>query len=478
LAQAVERAISSGEVGLLSNLESVIGSLSFAPAEQDARETPAMDFSCRQLTLLPLKARGRTRGVLSLGLGAVGRHFEVMHLSMAEDIASRAAIAIDNCLLYRAIRAADQRKNEFLAMLAHELRNPLAPILNSVEVMRAFPADGDKLEWARDVIDRQLHQLVRLVDDLLDVSRITRGKIHLKMERVDVRSVISAAVETSRPLIEYYRHEFSISQPSTPVWVNADVARLAQTISNLLNNSAKFTEEGGRISLEAEAQGSHIVFRIRDTGIGIPHDMLTSIFELFTQAHQTLDRTQGGLGIGLTLVRQLVELHGGSVQAYSAGPGKGSEFSVRLPIAAEAPEVRIPAVKAVQVREIVPQRILVVEDNVNSAEMLVALLQIEGHEVQVAHDGPIAVEIAREFRPGVILLDIGLPKMDGFEVARHLRSFAETRAATLIAISGYGQAADRQRSKDAGFDHHLVKPVDRKTLTSLLASCSSHQGIL
>jgi CheY-like chemotaxis protein len=200
--------------------------------------------------------------------------------------------------------------------------------------------------------------------------------------------------------------------------------------------------------------------------------------ELFTQAHQTLDRTQGGLGLGLTLVRQLVELHGGSVQAFSAGPGKGSEFSLRLPIAAEVPEVGVSVAKAVQVREIVPQRILVVEDNINSAEMLVALLQIDGHEVQVAHEGPIAVELARVFRPGVVLLDIGLPKMDGFEVARQLRSFPETREATLIAVSGYGQAADRQHSKDAGFDHHLVKPVDRKTLTSLLASCSRDQGTL
>jgi signal transduction histidine kinase len=475
LAQAVERAIASGEVGLLSNLEPIRGSLSLTRAEVTS-ETQAMDFSCRQLTLLPLKARGRTRGVLSLGLGTVGRRFESMHLTMAEDIASRAAIAIDNCLLYRAIRTADQRKNEFLAMLAHELRNPLAPILNSVEVMRAFPSDENKLEWARDVIDRQLHQLVRLVDDLLDVSRITRGKIHLKMERVDVRSIISAAVETSRPLIEFYGHELSISPPSTPIWVNGDVARLSQTISNLLNNSAKFTEQGGRISLEAEALGGQVVFRIRDTGIGIPHDMLVSIFELFTQAHQTLDRTQGGLGIGLTLVRQLVELHGGSVQAFSAGPGRGSEFSVRLPIAAAVPEMKVQAGKAVRMREIAPRRILVVEDNINSAEMLVALLQIDGHEVQVAHDGPIAVETARAFRPGVVLLDIGLPKMDGFEVARHLRSFAETREATLIAVSGYGQDADRQRSKDAGFDHHLVKPVDRKTLTSLLASCSPDQG--
>jgi CheY-like chemotaxis protein len=278
-------------------------------------------------------------------------------------------------------------------------------------------------------------------------------------------------------VIESCGHEFSISQPAIPIWINADVARLAQIISNLLNNSAKFTEKGGQISLAAEAQGSQVVFKVRDSGIGIPHDMLASVFELFTQAHQTLDRTQGGLGIGLTLVRQLVELHGGSVQAFSAGPGKGSEFSVRLPIAEEVHEVKVPAAKAVQVRDIVPRRILVVEDNINSAEMLVALLQIDGHEVQVAHEGPSAVETARAFRPGVVLLDIGLPKMDGFEVARRLRSFAETRDATLIAVSGYGQAADRQRSKDAGFDHHLVKPLDRKTLTSLLASCSPDQDI-
>jgi signal transduction histidine kinase/DNA-binding response OmpR family regulator len=476
LARAVEQAISSGNMALRNDMESIADSLVVTAAAQ-ATETQVQEAEllCRHLTVFPLKARGRTRGVLALGLGSVGRHFERIHLAMAEDIALRAAIALDNCLLYRDIQAADERKNEFLAMLAHELRNPLAPILNSIEVMRAFPSNPQKLEWARNIVDRQLRQLVRLVDDLLDVSRITRGKIHLKMGRVDVRSVIAAAVETSLPLIELYEHEFSIFEPPAPIWVNADVARLSQIISNLLNNAAKFTEKGGRISLQVETQGDQVLFLVRDSGIGIPQDMLANIFELFTQAHQTLDRTQGGLGIGLTLVRQLVELHGGSVQAFSAGPGTGSEFLVRLPVAAQPHEAPAPATTAMRARKVVPRRILVVEDNINSAEMLAALLQIDGHDVQVAHEGPIAVETARTFRPAVVLLDIGLPKMDGFEVARQLRGYAETREATLIAVSGYGQAADRQRSKDAGFDHHLVKPVDRKTLTSLLASFSRDQ---
>jgi len=355
-------------------------------------------------------------------------------------------------------------------MLAHELRNPLAPILHAVEIMRSFAGDGQKLEWARGVIERQLQQLVRLVDDLLDVSRITRGKIHFKRELIDACEVAAAAVETSRPLIDSCGHELIISQPPAPIWVRADFARLAQILSNLLNNATKFTEKGGRISLRVLTEGNEVVFRVRDSGIGIPQEMLSNIFELFTQAHHTIDRAKGGLGIGLTLVRQLVRIHGGSVQAFSAGPGHGSEFVVRLPLSAKAKNDIVSVVSDAKVPVIIPRRILVVEDNINSAEMLAAMLQLNGHEVRMVHEGVAAIDVARVFRPEIVLLDIGLPKIDGFEVARRLRAINETRDATLIAVSGYGQSTDRQRSKEAGFDYHLVKPVGGSVLTSLLAS--------
>ncbi len=297
---------------------------------------PPGDGLLRAAAVLPLVARGRTLGALTLAQGASGRRFGPADLALSEDLAGRAAVALDNARLYREVQEADRQKNEFLAMLAHELRNPLAPIRNAVQVLQADGASPEQQGWARGVIARQVQQMVRMVDDLLDVSRITRGKIALRTEPLDLASVVADAVESSRPLIQARRHELSVAVPPEPVRVEGDPARLAQVAANLLNNAAKYTEEGGHIWLSVERDGGEAVVRVRDNGVGIPAEMLPSVFEPFTQVDRSLDRSQGGLGIGLTLVRRLMELHGGRAEARSDGPGKGSEFTVRLPaLAAE-----------------------------------------------------------------------------------------------------------------------------------------------
>jgi signal transduction histidine kinase/DNA-binding response OmpR family regulator len=416
---------------------------------------------------LPLVARGRTLGVLALGLGPSGRRFGPDDLSLAEDLAGRAAIAIDNAGLYHDIQEGDRRKSEFLAMLGHELRNPLAPIRSAVEVLRRQGLDHPGLRTARDMIDRQVQLMVRLVDDLLDVARITRGKIQLRKEPVEMAAVAARAVETSRPLIDERRHALTVSVPDEPLWVAGDAARLAQVIANLLNNAAKYTEPGGRIELAVGRDGDCAVVRVRDTGVGLPPETLSSVFDLFTQVDRSLDRAQGGLGIGLTLVRRLVELHGGRVEAHSAGAGQGSEFIVTLPCLTDAPQ---PAAEPPPARVEAggPRRVLVVDDNVDGAESLATLLKLLGHEVHVAHDGPAALRATADVRPEVVFLDIGLPGMDGYEVARRLRRPGRNEA-LLVALTGYGQDEDRRRSREAGFDHHLVKPVDPAVLEELLA---------
>jgi CheY-like chemotaxis protein len=317
------------------------------------------------------------------------------------------------------------------------------------------------------VVDRQVRHLTRLVDDLLDVSRITRGKIRLQLAPLDVAGPVSAAVETSRPLIESRGHEFHLSLPPERVCVKADAARLSQVLSNLLNNAAKYTDQGGHIWLTVERDGGDVVFRVRDTGPGIPADVLPRIFDLFTQADQSLDRSQGGLGIGLTLVRRLVEMHGGSVQALS--PGQGSEFIVRLPALTDAHPTPAPSNgEAARPAGGGHRRILVVDDNADSADTLAMLARLDGHEVWTAHTGAAALEAARAVRPEVVLLDIGLPGMDGYEVARRLRDGAAGGPLLLAAVTGYGQEADRNRSRQAGFDMHLVKPVEPEVLRRLL----------
>jgi PAS domain S-box-containing protein len=373
-----------------------------------------------------------------------------------------------------ALREADRRKDEFLAMLAHELRNPLAPILNAVRIQEMLDPADPRLPGQRAVIKRQAEQMKHLLDDLLDVSRITRGKIELRPERLDLATVVSEAVEASRPLIQEREHQLQVTLPPRTVWLEADRIRLAQVFTNLLNNAAKYTDTGGRIALTAELENSHLLVRVRDTGIGMSPDVLAHVFDLFAQADRSLDRSQGGLGIGLTIVRRLVEMHGGTVSAHSAGPGKGSEFAVRLPAQTFEHEVDAPG-RTEAPREgtrLGARRILVVDDNADMAETLSELLEMEGHEVFQAHDGPEAVAAARAHRPEVVLLDIGLPGKDGYQVAQELRRVPELRHAVLVAITGYGQEPDRRRSQEAGFEHHLVKPIDFAALQAVLSSRS------
>ncbi|HEY1379601.1 MAG TPA: response regulator [Gemmataceae bacterium] len=475
LRDAVDRALDRGEAEVLDGLDISYPSPADCPAPPDCR--------VRSAAVVPLRARGRTLGVLTLAYGPSGRAHKPDDLTLVEDLASRAAIALDNARLYEDVQQADRQKNEFLSMLAHELRNPLAPIRNAVAVLRATGTDPSALNWAGGVIDRQVRHLVRLVDDLLDISRITRGKIRLRPEPVDVAAVVAQAVEASRPEIEARRHRLEVSVTQQPLWVNGDPARLAQVLTNLLNNAAKYTEPGGRVWLTADAACAEkdparplglAVLSVRDTGIGIPPDMLPRVFDLFTQGDHSLDRSEGGLGIGLTLVRRLVELHGGTVTAASDGPGRGSEFTVRLPLADRAESAGGNGADGPYAAEAPPHglRVLVVDDNVDGAESLARLLRLGGHEVRLAHDGPAALTTAGEFRPEAVVLDIGLPGMDGFQVARRLRDAADTKGAVIVAVTGYGREEDRVRSREAGFDHHLVKPVDVDTLCDLLAAAS------
>jgi CheY-like chemotaxis protein len=367
---------------------------------------------------------------------------------------------------------ADQKKNEFLAMLAHELRNPLAPMRNAVHILRASGGDGEILAQVQGIMDRQLRQMVRLVDDLLDVSRISRGKIELRLERLDVGQVIEEALETSRPIIHEEKHELTVSVLSPPMHIIGDSTRLAQVLSNLLNNSTKYTPVAGHIWLTVEQDGEQVVIRVRDNGIGIPANMLPNIFEMFTQADRSLHRALGGLGIGLTLARRLVEMHGGAITAHSDGEGKGSEFVVRLPLARD--EAISSTLERPDCGELVeprrPRRVLVVDDNKDSAESLGMLLRGLGNVVDTAYDGPKALEAARRFRPEIVLLDIGLPGMNGYDVARHMRTMPETRDVILVAQTGWGQEDDIDRSKEAGFDDHLVKPLDVTDLQRVLAT--------
>ena len=378
----------------------------------------------------------------------------------------------------KALLDADGRKDEFLATLAHELRNPLAPIRNSLHLLRM--SGGPGVEQVRVMLERQVNHMVRLVDDLLEVARITRGKIELRRERVELADVVCGAVETSRPLIEAGRHHLALVLPGRPLVLDADPVRLSQVIANLLNNAAKYTPAGGQIGLTLGCEDDQAVVSVRDTGMGIPADMLPQVFDMFAQVDRTLDRAQGGLGIGLSLARNLVLLHNGTIEARSAGPGQGSEFVVRLPLAPERGSGVEPGPSAEDwsSKVIAARRILVVDDHRDAADSLGLLLQFLGNDVRIAHDGPEALEAVRAYRPGIVLLDIGMPGMDGYEVARRLRAQPELEGLALVALTGWGQEEDRRRSCAAGFDHHLVKPVDLPALQALLASLAPGQGPL
>jgi PAS domain S-box-containing protein len=370
---------------------------------------------------------------------------------------------------------ADRRKNEFLAMLGHELRNPLAPICNAISLLCLKETTDSEVSWARAVISRQVGHMTRLIDDLLDVSRIKKGKITLHKERVELADILERGVEASRHLLEERKHELIERLPREPIWMEADSVRLVQVVTNLLTNAAKYTDERGQITLAVEKQGPHIVLHVKDNGIGITPEMLPCVFDLFSQASSALDRSQGGLGIGLTLVRMLVEMHGGSVEARSAGLGEGSEFLVRLPVLTSQPTHAVPSLPSPESSPATFRSILVVDDNVDAAVALARLLRMHGHRCETAYDGQAALRVARTFQPEVVLLDIRLPGLDGYQVAGYLRQEFGERL-VLAAVTGYGQEDDRQRSKQAGFNVHLTKPVDVDALQSLLASPDAARG--
>ncbi|MBL8798514.1 MAG: PAS domain S-box protein [Planctomycetia bacterium] len=369
-----------------------------------------------------------------------------------------------------ALREADRRKDEFLATLAHELRNPLAPIVNSLQILRMAEGDLAAGRQARAMMERQLQHLVRLVDDLLDVSRITRGKVELRRERIELSAVLQNALEASRSFVQAKAQSLTVHLPTEPLWLDADPTRLAQIVSNLLNNAAKYTDRGGQVWLTARRDGHEAVISIRDDGVGIAAEHLAYIFGIFSQVVPALERSQGGLGVGLALVRGLVELHGGTVEARSAGPGQGSEFVVRLPAAeAPAPATPPPAVASESNDGSTRRRILVVDDNRDAAASLAMFLQLIGHDVQIAHDGPEALEMAGAFAPEVVLLDIGMPRMNGYDAARHIRAQPWGQSMFLVALTGWGQESDKQQAREAGFDLHLTKPVEPEALEKVLA---------
>lgn len=368
-----------------------------------------------------------------------------------------------------ALREADRQKNEFLAVLAHELRNPLAPILNATQVWHERETDDPILQRQRAVIERQARQMARLLDDLLDVSRITRGKIELRRQTVELAAIVDQVVESCRPMIAERHQALSVTLPRQPLNLEADPTRLHQVLGNLLNNAAKYTPLGGQIHLLVEEAEGAAVLRVMDTGVGIAPEFLPRIFDLFSQSDLSLSRSEGGLGIGLTMVKRLVELHGGSVAAHSEGAGRGSEFVVRLPLA-QSPLASAETPRHTERLATTPGcRVLIVDDNRDAAETLADLARLWGHEVQTALDGPSALELVRAFRPQIVVLDIGMPGMDGYEVARQLRSMVELAPVSLIALTGYGQEDDCRRAREAGFEHHLTKPVDPDALQPLLA---------
>lgn len=367
------------------------------------------------------------------------------------------------------LREQDRRKDEFLATLAHELRNPLAPVRNGLRILK-YGGNQEQLNKVLDMMERQVSHMVRLIDDLMDVSRITRGRVELRKERVELRTVVDSALEASRPLIDSAGHSLTVSVPRR-LYLHADPTRMAQVIANLLNNAAKYTPEGGHISVTAEREGAGVIIRVKDTGLGIPADMLPRVFDMFTQVGRTLERSQGGLGIGLTLVRSLVELHGGTVDVESPGPDLGTTFTVRLRLAEEDVQSGPHSEGRFEPQTEGGLRVLVVDDNIDGAESLALLLGMSGHQTRTAHNGPDALVSARAFQPDLIFLDIGLPGMDGYAVAERLRAEPgahDTKPPVLVALTGWGSESDRRRSKQAGFEHHLTKPVDAEQIQKLL----------
>lgn len=436
------------------------------PTLQVAKQCGIKAYAC-----MPLHADGRLLGALTFASRTRDR-FEDEELEFFDTICGYVTLACERLRLVAELRESDRRKDEFLATLAHELRNPLAPIRNSLQLLRLTGDDPAMLEQARSMMGRQLEQMVRLIDDLLDVSRISQGKLELRKQWVELATVVQNAVEMARPFVETAGHELTVSLPPEPILLDADLTRLSQVFANLLNNAAKYTGRGGRISVVVELREGAAVVRVQDTGIGIPAEQLRRIFEMFVQVDRSLERAQGGLGIGLTLVKRLVEMHGGTVQAFSEGEGRGSEFVVRLPVVnTRQAEPRAPVDEEPTV-SIARRKILVVDDNEDSAKSLSLMLELLGHEIRTAHDGLEALDIGEAFRPDVVLLDLGMPRLNGYAAAGRIREREWGRSALLVALTGWGQDEDRRRTRQAGFDEHLVKPAELSALTRLLSDAS------
>jgi signal transduction histidine kinase/DNA-binding response OmpR family regulator len=462
LAQQQARAIGGGA-------HEVCDRLLAPPVDGDAiDESPAGEIHA-----FPLTTRGTARGVMLLALGPSARRLAGQDLSLADSLAGRAASALDNCLLYEEIQRADQRKNEFLATLSHELRNPLAPMRAALHMLRSQPVNAEKSKTLLQTMDRQVGQMTRLVEDLLDISRITRGVIELRRETLDVSAEIRNAVDSCQGAIELGRHTVEVQLPADPLYVVADRVRLQQILENVILNAVKYTDSGGHIRVTAASELSEIVIGVRDNGIGIPPEKLQQVWDLFVQVDDSPERARKGLGIGLALVRDLVKRHGGTVEAHSEGLGKGSDFILRLPRAVrhdiETREMETQAAAATSPAA-AAKRVLIVDDNIDAAETLAMMLELLGQQTRQAHEGNGALKAAQEYNPDVIFMDIGLPGLSGHEVVMRMRRELGMTDAYIIALSGYGTEEDRRKSFHAGFDTHLVKPLDPSALPGILAS--------
>jgi signal transduction histidine kinase/DNA-binding response OmpR family regulator len=458
MAKAVNECISSGHPQLIRGDEVYEVSSMKSP---DKEKLPTA-------LVLPLVARNMSHGALVLRFHNVRRRFGAADVAMAQEIAGRAATALDNARMYQTICEGERRKDQFLAMLGHELRNPLAAITNASELMNMLEPSDPAFGEAQEIVRKQASLMKRLVDDLLDVSRIASGRIQLQKMEVEARDIVHRVVEAVQPLFDARRHTLEVSVPPEPIYLSADPFRLEQILSNLLVNAAKYTDPGGKVWIETAAEDQSVVLRVKDTGIGISPDVLPRVFDLFAQADQSLHRSQGGLGIGLTIVQGLVTLHGGNVLVYSEGLGRGAEFVVRMPAGLESHGGQAQPSDTASGTNGGPRRILVVEDQFAVAKVTVALLRKLGHQVWAASDGPAAISAVLEHRPEVVFMDIGLPGMDGYEVARRLRGEMGTDVPLLVAVTGYGQQEDRRRAVEAGFDRHLVKPVGLNALQKVL----------
>jgi len=437
----------------------------------------------RSARVLPIKSGDRVFGVLLLGSKRSVPAWAPADQAMIAELAGRAGMALENARLYWTLkreiaktREAEEklleqsrRKDEFLAMLSHELRNPLAPIRNAVELLRRIGPSDTRLTWARDVVDRQVTHMAQLVDELLDVSRITQGKITLKKETVELEKVLSHAIETARPLLDARGHALEVRLPEAPVWIQGDFARLAQVVANLLNNAAKYTPEGGRVEVAATAAEGEATVMVRDNGIGIDPELLPRVFDLFSQGERSLDRSLGGLGVGLTVVQRLIELHNGRVEVSSEGAGQGAEFRIVLPCISEVAPQEPKHGSSRKEERTAGRRVLVVDDNLDAAESIAVLLRLEGHEVKTVTNPQHALECCDVFAPAAVVLDIGLPGMDGYDLARSLRRLPGGREALYIALTGYGRKEDRAAAAAAGFHHHFVKPCDPRAIHAVIA---------